>query len=79
MCWYSAIQGPYVIEDLDPPLPNPLPQGGEGTRMNSERASLTPSPPWGRGQGRGGAVAQKFAEHLDLGLSLHDQFQTYTQ
>ena len=29
------------------------PQGGEGTRMHSERAALTPSPPWGRARGEG--------------------------
>ena len=65
--------------------------------MNSERASLTPSPPWGRGQGRGGDLHRQWANDLcvelltnqlrsaenrrtfGVGLSLHDQFQTYTQ
>ena len=79
MCWYSAIQGPYVVED--PPLPSPPPRG-RGDKKHSDRASLTPSPPWGEGRGEGElctGTAQKSAEHLDAGLSLHDQFQTYTQ
>ena len=36
-----------------PPLPRPLPQGGEGVRG---ALFSVPSPPWGRGLGRGGKV-----------------------
>ena len=43
--------------------------------MDSERAALTPSPPWGRG----GALHRQWANDLCVELSLHDQFQTYTQ
>ena len=61
--------------------------------MDSERATLTPSPPWGRG----GALHRQCANDLcvelitnqlhsakirrtpGVGLSLHDQFQTHTQ
>ena len=40
-------------EQFRPPLPCPLPHGGEGVRGGA--LSLVPSPPWGRGLGRGGA------------------------
>ena len=36
--------------------------------MNSELAALTPSPPWGRGLGRGGALYREFAHDLCVEL-----------
>ena len=36
--------------------------------MNSERATLTPSPPWGRGQGRGEALHRQWLNDLCVEL-----------